>query len=193
METKNEIVRLVYASRACFPVAVDKSGLNADVGRILMQSRKNNPARGLVGALYFGDGCFFQCLEGPAAEVDALYARLGQDERHRDLLVLSREAIAQTSFSTWSMKYVPNASVVRKLLDRHGVASFDPYRFPPALVADMVDLLLVGPDTVLAAPRKPAPLSREDQALATARRAQWLAALAFAMSLAALAKLLLGP
>ena len=152
-----------------------------------MQSRRNNPAKGLVGALYFGDGNFFQCLEGPVTEVDALYARLGKDDRHRDLTVLNREPIAQLSFSGWSMKYVPNASVVRKLLDRHKLETFDPYRFNAGMLSDMVGLLLSGPDTVLAdRPGQAGPVRLEDvQALA--RRAQFLAAGALAASVAAIA------
>lgn len=186
MDTTTDLVRLVYASRANLA-----AGLNADVARILMQSRRNNPARGLVGALYFGDGCFFQCLEGPAAEVDALYARLGHDDRHRDLVVLGREHIARPSFSSWSMKFVPNARVVADLLERHGLSSFDPYAFSPALLKDMVGLLLSGPD----APTPPAPAAppvlSDELALAVARRAQWLAIVALLLSAAALAKAML--
>lgn len=186
MDPSTGLVRLVYASRATFLADAGTGTLNADVARILMQSRRNNPARGLVGALYFGDGCFFQCLEGPAPEVDALYARLGADTRHRDLVVLNREAIAATSFSSWSMKYVPNAAVVGQLLGRHGLSNFDPYRFTPAALVDMVGLLLSGPEAVLAAPSPPSPAKEAEaaQALAGARRAQWLAGLALVLAAA---------
>lgn len=187
METNIQFVRLVYASRATFPSGQDNASLNADVARILMQSRRNNPANGLVGALYFGDGCFFQCLEGPADAVDALYGRLPKDTRHRDLAVLSRESIQQPSFSTWSMKYVPNASAVRQLLDRHKMTSFDPYDFSPAMLSDMVGLLLSGPDTLLAERPPAAPPTTTDDVLAVARRAQLLATVALIASLAALA------
>lgn len=188
MQAGSDLVRLVYASRATFAVEPDTVGLNADVARIVMQSRRNNPARGLVGALYFGDGCFFQCLEGPAPEVDALYSRLGVDTRHRELLVLSREAIARPSFDGWSMKYVPNAAVVGQLLGRHGLSRFDPYRFTPALLGEMVDLLLGGPDAVMAAPRESSamPDAAATPALAVARRALWVAGLALVVAVASL-------
>jgi len=104
-----------------------------------------------VGALYFGDGCFFQCLEGPAAEVEALYARLAEDPRHHDLKVLARETVQRPSFSGWSMKLVPNASEVRRLMARHGRATFDPYSFDANLLASMTRMLLQGPDAKLAA------------------------------------------
>lgn len=187
MEPVTKFVRLVYASRATFASGEGNATLNSDVGRILMQSRRNNPANGLVGALYFAEGCFFQCLEGPAGAVDALYARLAQDTRHRDLAVLSRESIQQPAFSSWSMKYVPDASVVRQLLDRHRLPSFDPYSFDPATLSDMVGLLLSGPDAAPATGPGPAAPQLAGDALATARRAQWLAALALAASLVSLA------
>lgn len=190
METQTQFVRLVYASRATFPTVLDNASLNSEVARILMQSRRNNPPQGLVGALYLAEGCFFQCLEGPADAVDALYARLPQDPRHRDLTVLSRESIQQPSFSGWSMKFVPNASVVRQLLDRHKLNSFDPYSFSPAMLADMVGLLLSGPDTVLGdrpEPTKPAKPTNNDEVLAIARQARMLASLALAASLASIA------
>ena len=149
MEPNTHLIRLVYASRATFPAGSDTVSLNADVARILNQSRRNNPAQGLVGALYFGDGCFFQCLEGPAEAVDGLYGRLPNDPRHRDLIVLSREAITRLSFSGWSMKFVPNAAVVREVLTRHGLRTFNPYEFSPQMLSDMVGLLLSGPDSAI--------------------------------------------
>ena len=187
MEPKTPFVRLVYASRATFPTGADSASVNADVARILMQSRRNNPANGLVGALYLAEGCFFQCLEGPAEAVDALYRRLGSDPRHRDLAVLSRESIQQPSFASWSMKYVPNASVVRQLLDRHKLRSFDPYSFDPATLSDMVALLLSGPDAVPAQRPEPARRVGSGDALAIARRAQALASLALVGAVVAVA------
>lgn len=187
MESPTNFVRLVYASRATFPASQDALSLNSDVARILMQSRRNNPANGLVGALYFGDGCFFQCLEGPADAVDALYARLPADPRHRDLTVLSREPIRQPAFSGWSMKYVPNASVVRELLDRHGQNVFDPYRFTPAMMTDMIGLLLSGRDAQVSDRQDRASPAGGEDALAIAHRARTLATLALVGSVVALA------
>lgn len=170
-------LRLVYASRANFSAGADNTTVNADVARILMQSRRNNPANGLVGALHFADGCFFQCLEGPVEAVDALYARLHQDPRHRDLKVLSRTAIVQPSFTGWSMKFVPNAAAIQGVLREHGLATFDPYRFAPAALADMVTLLVNGTDPGLAIAHPPG-----DRPLALARQARGLSAAAFALS-----------
>ena len=137
----SDIQQLVYASRATFQSTDNGGGVEPEVARILMQSRRNNPRRGLVGALYYGDGCFFQCLEGPQGEIDKLYEQLMKDPRHRDLTVLRRQFIGHTSFAGWSMKYVPAATDVQTLLALHGKDRFDPYSFDNALLDAMVTLL----------------------------------------------------
>ena len=179
-------LRLVYASRANFSAGADNATVNADVARILMQSRRNNPANDLVGALYFADGCFFQCLEGPAEAVDALYARLHDDPRHRDLKVLSRTTVARPSFTGWSMKFVPNASAVRGVMREHGLTTFDPYQFPPAALAEMVDLLVKGSDPGLTRAEGNAPTTIQhapvDPSLAIARQARGFAVVAIVLS-----------
>lgn len=147
--TPSGLLRLVYVSRSSLPATDQPSGIHPELARILMQSRRNNPRQGLVGALYFGDGHFFQVLEGAATEVEALYRRLGSDPRHRDLKVLSRQPIAQLSFAGWAMKHVPNAAEVQSLLARHGLKQFEPAAFDPATLEAMVNLLIHGPDQPL--------------------------------------------
>lgn len=133
--------RLIYASRATFAPVRQEAGIELEVARILMQSRRNNPGLDLVGALYYGDGCFFQCLEGEPAAIDALCARIEKDPRHKDIKILGRHPIQARSFSVWAMKYVPNASAVQALMARHGRKTFDPYTFDQPLIAEMTDLL----------------------------------------------------
>lgn len=141
-------LRLTYASRATFPPVPDGVGFHPEVGRILVQSRRNNQRQRLVGGLYFADGCFFQVLEGRREDVEALYARLEQDPRHQELQVLERREIPAPAFRGWAMKHVPDAPEVKSLMARHGRVGFDPYGFPPALVTQMVDLLLGAPGSV---------------------------------------------
>ncbi len=144
-----ELLRLTYVSRATFPVDRLTGGIQQEVARILVQSRRNNPRQQLVGALYFGDGCFFQCLEGPQEAVEALYQRLHGDPRHAELRVLGREFVANASFANWGMKMVPNALEVQALMARHGRTAFDPYSFDETLRQSMVQLLLRGADATL--------------------------------------------
>ena len=127
----NQLIRLVYASRSTFSPGEAHQGLDPSVARILAKSRKNNAERGIVGGLFFGDGCFLQCLEGPDEAVDRLYERIRADSRHRDVTVLSRNVIARISFGAWSMKYAPGEAPLRRLMQTLGVNRFDPYAMSP--------------------------------------------------------------
>jgi hypothetical protein len=144
--TQNPYVQIVYVSRSTFTTMPPELGIEPSVARILAQSRTNNAKRGLVGALYFGDGCFFQCLEGRAEDVDRLYATLLKDPRHTDLKVLMRRGIPRKSFSNWAMKYVPLDAEMKALMRELGMPSFDPYRFDDAIVARVLDMLAQGGD-----------------------------------------------
>lgn len=70
---------------------------------ILDAAHRNNPALGLTGMLLWSDLTFAQLLEGPPDALDAMYARLLSDPRHRDLRLLSRWPVAGRLFSEWSM------------------------------------------------------------------------------------------
>ncbi len=144
--TVSDLVQIVYVSRSTFTAMPAELGIEPSVARILAQSRTNNAKRGLVGALYFGDGCFFQCLEGRTADVDRLYATLLQDTRHTDLKVLTRRPIERTSFTTWAMKYVPLDAPMKALLRDLGLPTFDPYRFDESVVARVLEMLGTGSD-----------------------------------------------
>jgi len=54
-------------------------GIDADVERIHASAQRHNPEFGVTGALLVCEGCFFQLLEGPTAEVQELYARIARD------------------------------------------------------------------------------------------------------------------
>ena len=96
------LVRLMYASRAAAPVTTDV------LGAILKRSKENNPSVGVTGVLCFCStaNLFLQVLEGGRMAVSALYNRIAQDARHRDVALLSYEEIGERSFSGWSMGQV---------------------------------------------------------------------------------------
>lgn len=135
------LIQIIYISRSTFESTELVNGIEPNVARILMKSRTNNKERGLVGVLYFGDGCFFQCLEGEEEAVDRLYATLLKDERHKDLELLSRKPIEALSFSDWAMKYVPLESKMMALLKANGHDSFNPYIFNQSMTDSVLQLL----------------------------------------------------
>lgn len=121
-------------------------GIEPNVARILAKSRINNRRDGLVGVLYFGDSCFFQCLEGTETAVDALYARLQSDTRHKDIKLLSRKTIAALAYSDWAMKFVPLEKEMNRLLKEGGYKTFDPYQFDDQMIRKTMALLQASTD-----------------------------------------------
>jgi hypothetical protein len=150
------LIQIIYISRATTGPANPGQEVDPVVSRILAKSRANNRKHGLTGVLYFGNGCFFQCLEGETAAIDALYAKLEQDDRHRDLKLVSRKAVARPSFEEWSMKYVPVDKEIAAFLGRHGMPAFDPYQFDAAMTQEVIGMLQGAPEPE-AAPAAAAP------------------------------------
>lgn len=134
------LVRLLYASRAATPVG--ETELNA----ILKQSREHNPAEGLTGLLCFSDGIFIQVLEGGREAVNARYKRIVADARHKDVVLLSYEEIAERHFAGWTMGSVNlhrlNPALVLKYC---ASAKLDPYTMSgKALMALFQELVNTG-------------------------------------------------
>lgn len=137
-----DLIELVYVSRATTEEAGNYAGsVTPVVSRILRQSRKNNRTAGLVGALYFGNGYFLQCLQGSQAAVDKLYAKLKTDPRHIDLKTLSVSPITELTFKEWDMKLANNEQAITKFLQVRHLGEFNPYKFDPTTVTEFLTLL----------------------------------------------------
>jgi hypothetical protein len=135
------LIQLVYISRSTFVSSNPKNAIEPHVARILLASRINNAKNNIVGVLYFGDGCFFQCLEGEETAVDLLYEKIRKDSRHKELKILTRKSIDSLSFSKWNMKYVPLEKQMMQLLDSNGYDTFDPYRFSDEMTMKALEIL----------------------------------------------------
>ena len=143
-----QLTRITYVSRSTFKPFKQKTGIEPNVARILSESRRNNVRRNLVGVLYYGDGCFFQCLEGSADSIDELLESLHRDTRHGELEILSRSSIPQLSFHDWNMKYVSIDAQVQQLLKENDMQRFDPYQFSPEMIRQLVDMFYQMPEPV---------------------------------------------
>lgn len=97
--------RTVYVSSA------SRGSEEKDIRQILEQSHRNNAALGVTGALLFHDGNFLQILEGERDAVEALYARIGRDPRHRGMLRLLGYACDTRLFAQWTMGYADPAAL----------------------------------------------------------------------------------
>ncbi len=72
---------------------------------LLAASRAHNQEAGITGMLLYKEGNFMQVLEGPAAGVQALLARIASDTRHQGLVTLDAGPLAARQFEGWSMGF----------------------------------------------------------------------------------------
>lgn len=104
------LCHVVYCSRAAAGV------YQAEVGRIVASSQRHNPVRGITGVLSFANGVFFQWIEGPRAEIDALMEILYRDRRHHDIVSLDQaEETRERLYPDWDMEQV-GAEDIRAVL-----------------------------------------------------------------------------
>jgi hypothetical protein len=78
---------------------------DAELEAILGACGRNNPARGITGMLLYAGSSFLQVLEGDEPAVDALFERIGRDERHRNVTILESSPIRERSFLRFSMGF----------------------------------------------------------------------------------------
>jgi Sensors of blue-light using FAD len=116
------LVRLLYVSRAVQPDSAQA------IDDILASARNHNLSQGITGILCYGGGIFLQAIEGGRSAVNDLYNQIVADKRHKDVVLLHYEEIAQRHFSGWTMGQVNlaklNTSIVLKYSER---PELDPY------------------------------------------------------------------
>jgi Sensors of blue-light using FAD len=78
---------------------------DADLNGLLEQSRRDNVISGITGLLLYKDGNFMQILEGSKEAVLTLMAKVKKDARHRNIMVLLEQEIAQREFKDWAMAF----------------------------------------------------------------------------------------
>ena len=87
-----------------------------DIDSLLVVVRANNATIGITGVLLYGDGRFFQYLEGAQADVDNVYARIYDSKRHNHIVELEYRQISQRLFRKWFMGFrEAPVSVLQKL------------------------------------------------------------------------------
>jgi hypothetical protein len=103
------LVRLLYASRA---VGTSPDAIDA----ILAQSRQFNPGSGITGILCYGGGIFLQAIEGGRMAVSELYGHIQRDPRHKDVVLLHYQEIAERRFAGWTMGAVNMSKINTSIL-----------------------------------------------------------------------------
>lgn len=131
------LVRCLYASRAVTPL--DPASLDA----IFVQSRRNNPPRGITGLLCFVDDIFIQVLEGGRDAICDLLSTIIRDDRHHSVRILSYEEIPERRFGHWNMGQVNIAKVNASLLLKYSEKPvLDPFSSPGSSTLALLDELV---------------------------------------------------
>jgi hypothetical protein len=111
---QGSILRLLYVSR----IAAKAAGpLPSTMEDILVESHGRNASLNVTGFLW-SDGVYFcQVLEGSPEAVEAVYASIAQDDRHRDLRVRLQEAAPDRRFARWTMCGMTLSDLDERLID----------------------------------------------------------------------------
>lgn len=91
------LAHLVYVSTrksTCTPAEIEK---------ILVSCKKNNPAEDITGCLVYSQNKFIQYLEGESKDIFRLLDKIKLDKRHENVLMVSYSAITEKVFPSWHM------------------------------------------------------------------------------------------
>lgn len=76
-----------------------------EIKRILEESERNNPEKEITGVLLYTSNRFVQFLEGTYDSIKKLYDKIRQDDRHRNVMLISlkKNASDERVFPGWAM------------------------------------------------------------------------------------------
>ena len=116
-----DLCQLVYLSHITSTGLASASTLN-DIAEVAI---KLNKADNITGILCYGNGYFFQCVEGSEQALTNLKNRLLVDDRHKDLKILDFSAIAERRFAGWSLRSI---TLERWMVNEPKLKAFMPFK-----------------------------------------------------------------
>ncbi len=93
------LYRLIYMSTA------KNLFTENELENLMEKSKQNNKKIDVTGLLLTKGKTFIQCLEGEKDNVEELYSKIENDDRHDDVIELIEEEIDSRIFTDWSMGY----------------------------------------------------------------------------------------
>jgi hypothetical protein len=99
---RTSLYQFVYVSRIT-SIGLSGAGTLNDIAKA---SIRNNKIDNLTGILCYGNGYFFQCIEGTEQALTNLKNRILMDERHKDMKILDFSMIIKRRFSSWSLRSI---------------------------------------------------------------------------------------
>lgn len=143
------LIRLTYASIS----TSDISNFRHELIDIVDTSKQHNYMQEIYGVIYYGNGYFFQCLEGQKTKVDNLFNEIKKDKRHSNILKLSYSRIKNPIFKDWNMKFtgleLNFETRLKSFFEYHGWNSFNPYLLDANLLDDFIKILLKQEEAII--------------------------------------------
>lgn len=97
--------RLVYRSKGAGSIG------NLSLFNLLSQTRVRNAQLNITGHLIFDGEFFTQWIEGPSESLDALWSSLLKDQRHTEVMLISRVPAKERRFPLWTMAFSSYSSL----------------------------------------------------------------------------------
>ena len=97
-----QIHYLTYVSRMTLKAGVTPRTLSD----IMTVAQRENLAHQITGFLCFGNGYFFQYIEGEKSAIEQLFGNIQRDGRNRDVTLKSKGVIEERLFQDWQMLMV---------------------------------------------------------------------------------------
>lgn len=128
--------QFIYASVPTQPMG------SYELIQLVEQAQRNNRRSDITGMLAYSGQWFLQVLEGGRATIDATFARIEVDRRHRDIHVIGVVESTQRRFATWSMGFAGLDAFNEDLILEHcGMRTLEPRQLAaPAALALLVAL-----------------------------------------------------
>lgn len=132
-----DLYQLVYMSRITSTGLSGASTLN-DIAEV---SITNNKADNITGILCYGNGYFFQCIEGTEQVLTNLKNRLLIDDRHKDLEILEFSELDKRRFTGWSLRSIALEHWMNDDAKIRALMPFEPYSWNPKQRGQFLDIL----------------------------------------------------
>ena len=116
-----DLCQLVCLSHITSTGLASASTLN-DIAEVAIE---RNQADNITGILCYGNGYFFQCVEGSEQALTNLKNRLLVDDRHKDLKIFDFSAIDERRFEGWSLRSI---TLERWMVNEPRLKTFMPFR-----------------------------------------------------------------
>lgn len=116
-----ELCQFVYLSHITATALSSASTLND----IAEGANKLNKIDNITGILCYGNGYFFQYVEGSEQALTNLKNRLLLDDRHKDLKILDFSAIDERHFKGWSLRSI---TLERWMVNEPKLKAFMPFK-----------------------------------------------------------------